>query len=216
MSPESVLIADDHAIVREGLRALLTAESDLEIIGEAIDGNQAIHHTSHYHPSILVMDLSMPHTNGPEAIRQIKRRNPGTKVVVLTMHKSEEFLRAALDAGADAYVVKDDTFTELLSAIHHVQNGMPYISPSVSAIVVNGYLKRDETPAQASWQKLTARERQVLKLIAEGYKNKQIATSLSLSLKTIEKHRSNLMRKLDLHNASTLTAYAIENGLLVK
>lgn len=214
MSSHSVLIADDHALLREGLRALLSGETGLEIIAEAGDGQEAIRHAAKFKPAIVLMDLSMPHTNGPEAIRSIKRRHPSTKVVVLTMHKGEEFVHAALDAGADAYVLKDDTHMELMSAIRHVQSGQSYISPTVSAIVVHGYLSKSEDSRRTAGTNLTSREIQVLKLIAEGHKNRQIAEFLALSLKTVEKHRYNLMRKLDLHSASALTVYAVENGLL--
>ncbi len=212
-----VLIADDHAMVREGLRALLSDERDLDVVGEATDGNEAIRYVNQHLPAIVLMDLTMPHTNGPEAIRAIKRRHPDVKIVVLTVHKSEEFVRSTLDSGADAYVLKDDTRLELISAIRHVQRGKTYISPGISSMIVTGFLDRSDNPesrSRPSWEALTSRERQTLKLIAEGYKNKDIAEFLTVSLKTVEKHRSNLMKKLDLHSASAITAYAIKNGLL--
>ena len=217
MSVCPVLIADDHSMIREGLRAMLHDEQDLKVVGESVDGHEAIRHVNQYRPAIVLMDLTMPHTNGPEAIRTIKRRHPDVKIVVLTVHKSEEFVRSTLDSGADAYVLKDDTRLELISAIRHVQRGKTYISPGVSSIIITGFLERGESSesrVRASWEALTSRERQTLKLIAEGYKNKDIAKFLSVSLKTVEKHRSNLMKKLDLHSASAITAYAIQNGLL--
>lgn len=217
MSTCPVLIADDHAMVREGLRALLSDERDLKVVGEATDGNEAIRCVNQYQPAIVLMDLTMPHTNGPEAIRAIKRRHPDVKIVVLTVHKSEEFVRSTLDSGADAYVLKDDTRFELISAIRQVQRGKTYISPGISSMIITGFLDRSEkteTRTRPSWENLTSRERQTLKLIAEGYKNRDIAEFLTVSLKTVEKHRSNLMKKLDLHSASAITAYAIKNGLL--
>ena len=212
-----ILIADDHAMIREGLRAMLNDENDLKVVGEAVDGHEAIRCVNQFRPAVVLMDLTMPHTNGPEAIRTIKRRHPDVKIVVLTVHKSEEFVRSTLDSGADAYVLKDDTRLELMSAIRHVQRGKTYISPGVSSMIVTGFLDRSENitaRSRASWENLTSRERQTLKLIAEGYKNKDIAEFLTVSLKTVEKHRSNLMKKLDLHSASAITAYAISNGLL--
>lgn len=215
MSLGRILIADDHAMIREGIRAILADEPDLEVVGEAVDGHEAIQNVNLCRPSIILMDLNMPHINGAEAIRTIKRRHPKVKIIVLTVHKAEEFVRSTLDAGADAYILKDDTRLELVSAIHHVQSGKSYLSPGVSSIVVTGYLGRNDPSAQqASWEVLTTREREVLKLVAEGFKNKQIGGYLSISLKTVEKHRSNLMKKLDLHSASAVTAYAIDNDLL--
>lgn len=216
MSIGRILIADDHAMIREGIRAILADEQDLEIVGEAVNGHEAIHNTNRFHPSIILMDLNMPHINGAEAIRTIKRRHPKVKIIVLTVHKAEEFVRSTLDAGADAYILKDDTRLELISAIRHVQNGRSYLSPCVSSMVVTGYLGRnDPSTQQASWEVLTTREREVMKLVAEGFKNKQIGDYLSISLKTVEKHRSNLMKKLNLHSASAITAYAMDNNLLV-
>lgn len=217
MSTCPVLIADDHAMIREGLRSMLDDVQGLDVVGEAVDGHEAIRQVNQHRPGIVLMDLTMPHTNGPEAIRTIKRRHPDVKIIVLTVHKSEEFVRSTLDSGADAYVLKDDTRMELLSAIRHVQSGKVYLSPGVSSMIVTGFLdrgERTETRVRASWETLTSRERQILKLIAEGYKNKEIAEFLSVSLKTVEKHRSNLMKKLDLHSASAVTAYAIKHGLL--
>lgn len=216
MSMGRILIADDHAMIREGIRAILADEEDLEVVGEAVDGQEAINNANLFHPSIILMDLNMPHINGAEAIRTIKRRHPKVKIIVLTVHKAEEFVRSTLDAGADAYILKDDTRLELISAIRHVQNGRSYLSPCVSSMVVTGYLGRNAPSSQqASWEILTTREREVMKLVAEGFKNRQIGSYLSISLKTVEKHRSNLMKKLDLHSASAITAYAIDNNLLV-
>lgn len=217
MKKQRLLIADDHALVREGLRALLSATPELEVVGEAEDGRDALRLAGTLKPSLILMDLSMPGTNGTEAIRAIKRRYPETKIIALTFHKTEEYVRATLDAGADAYVLKDDSRSELIAAIQSVEKGKTYLSPGICGKVVNGYLDRAAPPTSSrSWNTLTHRERQVLKLIAEGYKNKEIAEYLTISLKTVEKHRSNLMNKLDLHNTSALTAYAIQNGLIAE
>jgi DNA-binding NarL/FixJ family response regulator len=157
----------------------------------------------------------MPIINGTEAIRVIKRRNPEIKVIALTVHKSEEYVRATLDAGADGYVLKDDTSNDLLTSIRNVRNGKVHLSPGICDKVINGFLDRPtEARSMPSWDQLTIREREVLKLIAEGNKNRGIAERLSVSIKTVEKHRANLMKKLDLHGVSALTTYAIENGLV--
>lgn len=216
-SNKRILIAEDHALLREGLKALLAMDEQLEVVAEATDGREAIRIASEEHPDLILMDLSMPNTNGTEAIRAIKRRNPDTKIIVLTVHKTEEYVRTALQAGANGYALKDDTHQELISAIRRVLRGDTYLSPGVSAKIITSYLDQPgQNGTSTSWDVLTSREREILKLIAEGYKNKEIAEYLSLSLKTIEKHRSNLMKKLDLHSASALTAYAIENGLISK
>jgi two-component system, NarL family, response regulator NreC len=215
MTNQTVLIAEDHAILREGLRALLSSAPDLEIVGEAGDGEEAASRARQLNPDIVLMDLSMPNINGTEAIRAIKRRNPEIKVIALTVHKSEEYVRASLDAGADGYVLKDDTHHDLLTAIASVQKGKIYLSPGICDKVISGYLDRSATaPSPHTWTSLTEREREVLKLIAEGMKSREVAEYLSLSLKTVEKHRSNLMKKLDLHSVSALTTYAIENNLV--
>ena len=157
----------------------------------------------------------MPNTNGTEAIKDIKRRYPAVRIVVLTMHNSEEHIRAALRAGADGYVLKDDTGSELLSAVRNVVAGKTYLSPSICHNVVSDYLDGGTSERKSSsWEQLTHREREVIKLVAEGARNRDIAVYLSLSEKTVEKHRSNLMKKLDLHSAAQLTAYAIRNGLI--
>jgi len=215
MDAQRLLIADDHAIVREGIRALLSESSDLEIVGEAADGREVARLASTLEPDLILMDLCMPGSNGTEAIRSIKRRAPKTKIVVLTVQRTEEHIRAALDAGADGYILKDDSGSELLTALQSIENGKAYLSPSICKQIVNGYLDGCGQPSTpSSWNLLTPRERQVLKLIAEGYSNKEIAEYLTLSHKTVEKHRSNLMHKLDLHNAPAVTAYAIHHGLL--
>jgi DNA-binding NarL/FixJ family response regulator len=211
----SIVLAEDHTILREGLRALLSADPKFEIVGEAADGRQAVRSVEKLGPDLVMMDLSMPRMTGMDAIREIKKRHPDTKIIVLTVHKTEEYLRTTLQAGADAYVLKDATHDELLMAIDNALQGKTYLSPGVSEKVIEGYLEGKESRIPSSTLGLLSpREREVLKLIAEGYKNKEIAGDLCISLKTVEKHRANLMKKLDLHNTATLTAYAIEQGLV--
>jgi len=214
---QRIVIAEDHTILREGLRALLSADPDLEIVGEAEDGQDAIRCVEKLKPSLVLMDLSMPRMNGMDAIKEIKKRTPGAKILVLTVHKTDEYIVATLEAGADGYVLKDSTNAELKMAIKSVLGGKFYISPGISAKVIEGYLEnRRPQRAATPWDSLTSREKGILKLIAEGYKNKEIADFLCISVKTVEKHRANLMQKLDLHSVSALTALAIEKGLIAR
>jgi len=211
-----IFIVEDHTLLRAGLRALLSQDPDLEIVGEADNGRDAIRAIGTLAPDLVLMDLSMPGMNGIEAMMDIKRRNPDTRVLVLTVHKTDEYIHESLRAGADGYILKDATHDELRVAIRSVLNGKTYLSPDISGKVIHGYLGTGRTDNPGSTRDaLTHREREVLKLVAEGHPNKFIADYLCLSIKTVEKHRSNLMKKLDLHNASTLTSYAIEKGLVV-
>ncbi|RJP85096.1 MAG: DNA-binding response regulator [Desulfobacteraceae bacterium] len=213
-----LLLAEDHKILREGLKALLSVAPDIEVIGEAEDGRMAIKYAEMYSPDLILMDLSMPKTGGLEAIREIKRTQPGIKILVLTVNDSEEYVQAALQAGADGYVLKDADRQELLSAIRHVLNGKRYLSPGISGRIIEGYLSSGNgvLKTKTAWDGLTHREREILKLIAEGYQNRNIADYLCVSLKTVEKHRANLMKKLNIHNAARLTAYALEKGLITR
>jgi DNA-binding NarL/FixJ family response regulator len=210
-----IVIAEDHTILREGLKALLRAEPDLEVVGEAADGLEAIKSVEKHQPDLVLMDLSMPKMNGLEAIRDLKRRMPATRIVALTVHKSDEYVLATLEAGADAYVLKEATHSELMIAVTNVLSGKRYLSPGVSQQVIEGYLKgKRDSKKDLAYGRLTKREREVLKLIAEGYRNREVADYLCISSKTVEKHRANLMKKLDLHNAAALTGFAIEKGLV--
>jgi DNA-binding NarL/FixJ family response regulator len=212
-----IVIAEDHTILREGLRALISSNPDFEVVGEAEDGREAIRCVENLRPDLILIDLSMPRMNGMDAIKEIKKGCPGTKILVLTVHKTEEYVLATLRAGADGYVLKDATHAELLMAIESVLKGKPYLSPGVSERVIEGYLEGRKTlRSESPWDTLTQREREVLKLIAEGYKNREIADYLYISVKTVEKHRANIMKKLDLHSISALTAYAMEKGLVTR
>ena len=210
-----IALVDDHTILREGLRALLSSNPDFTIAGELADGIDAVRCAAELKPDLIVMDLSMPKMNGIEAIIEIKKQNPTIKVVVLTIHNTEEHVLSALKAGADGYVLKDDSSAELEMAIKSVLKGEHYLSPGISEKVIQGYLKgKKEVKIGSAWDLLTQRERGVLQMIAEGYKNKEIADQLCISVKTVDNHRANLMKKLNLHNASDLTKYAIEKGLI--
>ena len=212
-----IVIAEDHTILREGLRSLLSSNPEFEIVGEAEDGREAIRCVEKLKPNLILTDLSMPRMNGMEAIKEIKRQSPETKILVLTVHKTEEYILATLQAGADGYLLKDSTHAELLMAVKHVLGGKRYISPGISDKVLEGYLEGKKTlRTHTTWETLTQREREILKLIAEGYKNKEIAEDLCISPKTVEKHRANLMEKLDLHSIQALTAFAIGKGLVSK
>jgi two-component system, NarL family, response regulator NreC len=211
----TIVLAEDHTILREGLKALLSSQPDLKIVGEAEDGIEAIRCVQKQAPDMILLDLSMPRMTGLEAIKEIKRVNSDTKIIVLTVHSTEEYILATLQAGADGYVLKDAHGTELMTAIRHVLEGRRYLSPSISGTIIDGLLQGKKTSdIRSTWETLTQREREILKLVAEGHKNKDIADLLCISVKTVEKHRANLMEKLGLHNVAALTALAAEKGLI--
>ena len=213
--PYKIVIIEDHTILREGLRSILSSDPDFEVVCEAEDGLQGLRCVEMFSPDLVLMDLSMPRMNGLEAISEIKKQYPDTKIITLTVHNTEEYIHAALKAGANGYVLKDASLTELTVAIRSVLKGKHYLSPSISDKIIECYLQGKESVERTSeLGVLTLRERQILKLIAEGHKNKEIANYLCISLKTVETHRSNLMKKLDLHNVADLTALAIRTGLV--
>ncbi len=218
MSPKKkIVIAQDHTILREGLKMLLASNPELSVVGEAQNGLDAVRSVKSQTPDLILMDICMPKLDGTRAIKEIKRLSPSTKVLVLTVHKSEDHILGALRSGADGYILKEATYEELAIAIEELFAGKSYISPAISGKVIEGYLEdRRNIKSSSSWETLTARERQVLKMVAKGNRNKDIACNLSISVKTVEKHRANLMKKLDLHSASSLTAFAIEKRLTVK
>jgi DNA-binding NarL/FixJ family response regulator len=209
-----VLVADDHAIVRQGLRALLEAEADFEVVGEAADGREAVRKALIMHPDVVIMDLSMPRMNGLEATARIVKECPSIRVVALTMHSSEEYVCSLLKAGARGYLLKESVSSDLVEAIHAVVRGGTYLHPSISTEVVDRYLKRPHPRTGAGMlEVLTPREREILQLIAEGHTNKEIAGLLVLAVKTIENHRTRIMDKLEIHNVAGLTRYAISHGI---
>jgi len=212
-----IVVAEDHIIVRDGIKALIGAEPRFAIVGEAQNGFEAIQLAGKLKPDLILMDLTMPRMNGMESIEEIKSASPNTKILILTVHKIEEYVYACLQAGADGYLLKKSSCEELMNAIHHVLSGEPYLDPGISDTIIAGYLKRKPGASEKSRRStLTKREREVLKLIAEGYKNEEIAKYLFISASTVETHRDNLMKKLDLHNIAALTAYAIDQGLICR
>jgi DNA-binding NarL/FixJ family response regulator len=215
--PRKIVVAEDHKILREGLISLLAGSDDIKVVGEAEDGLEAIRRVDQVHPDLVLLDLSMPRMDGLSAIKEIKTRSPNTKILALTIHESEDFILEAFKSGADGYCLKDASSSELLMAIKSVLSGKRYLSPGISDKVLEGYIEGRKTlKTSSSWDTITQREREILKLVGEGYKNKEIADFLYISTKTVEKHRSNIMRKLDIHTASGLTALAIEKGLVTK
>ena len=209
-----VLLADDHTIVRQGLRSILEQERDIEVVGEAADGREAIRKAAILAPDIVVMDITMPHMNGIEAAARISKDTPQAKIVALSMHSGEEYIYSLLKAGARGYVPKDSAPSDLVEAIRAVDKGGTYLHPDVSVKVVSEYLKRPDPRARGGDPDvLTPREREVLQLIAEGNTNKEIALALGLSVKTIEAHRTRIMEKLKIHNVAGLTRYAISRGI---
>lgn len=212
-----IVIAEDHTILREGLRALLSSSPSYEIVGEAENGLDAIRSVEKLMPDLVLLDLTMPRMNGMEVIQEITKQSPDTKILVLTVHRTEEYVFASLQAGADGYVLKDASYGELMMAIENVLKGKSYLSPAISKSVIEGYVEGKKTfSSKSSWDTLTQREKEILKMVAEGYKNKEIADYLCVSFKTVDKHRTNLMKKLDIHSASALTAFAIEKGLITE
>ena len=215
MNKIRVLLAEDHTIVRKGLRSLLDGEAGIEVIGEAEDGREAVEKVQQLLPDVVLMDIAMPGLNGLEATRQIKKRFPEVKVVILTMHANEEYIFQILRAGASGYLVKQAAPTELLSAIQAAYQGESFLSPSISRKVIEEYIQQAEATAENdSYDQLTDREREVLQLIAEGHPNREIAELLHISVKTVETHRANLMDKLDIHSTAELTQYAIRKGVI--
>jgi DNA-binding NarL/FixJ family response regulator len=212
-----ILIAEDHTILREGLRLLLSSNPDFEVVSEAQDGLEAIQLVESLKPDLVVMDLSMPRINGLEATQEIKKQSPSTKILVLTVHKDEERILSAIKSGVDGYILKDATRSELMLAIENIFSGRSYLSPNISERVLDGYLEgKKSVKSSTSWDTLSQREREVFELIVKHLRNKDIAQYLGISAKTVEKHRTNLMKKLDLHSASSLTAFAMEKGLITK
>jgi DNA-binding NarL/FixJ family response regulator len=210
-----IVIAEDQTIVRKGLRSLLESEENIEIVAEAGDGLETIRCVEQHAPDLVLLDLAMPKMSGLSAIKDIKERFKDTRILVLTFHTSEEYILEAFGNGADGYCLKNDTHRELVTAINSLLAGKTYISPSVSDKVLEGYLEgRQRLKKETSWESLTKREKEVLKLVGESYSSVDIGEMLNISPKTVDKHRSNIMNKLNLHSASALTAYAVGKGLV--
>jgi len=209
-----VVLAEDHTIVRQGLRSLLDQQAGIEVVAEAENGRQAVRIAEQLRPDVVLMDFSMPDLNGLEATRQIKQRVPDVKVLILTRHVNKEYIESILRAGASGYLIKKSAVDELVIAIHSVHRGNSFLDPSISTMVIEGYLHPSAGEIQSHDVKLTPRQREVLQLIAEGHPNREIASMLHISVKTVDNHRANLMDKLDLHSTADLTRYAIRKGII--
>jgi DNA-binding NarL/FixJ family response regulator len=215
MTPATVVLADDHQVVREGLRLLLDAQPGLSVIGEASDGLQAADLVSRLKPNVLVVDLIMPGLGGLDVAREVKKRSPKTRIVILSMHSSDSFVLQALKNGASAYVLKDSSAAELIQAIHTVLAGRRYLSPPLSQKAIDDYVKRAEGTEAGLYETLTTREREVLHLAAEGHGNPAIGRRLGISPRTAETHRTHLMEKLGLRSTAALVLYAVQRGLVL-
>jgi two-component system, NarL family, response regulator NreC len=210
-----ILLADDHTVMRSGLRLLLERHERFEVVGEAADGRQAVELADAQQPAVVVMDIAMPHLNGVEAARQILVRHPDTAIVMLSMHSDESYVLRSLKAGACAYLLKDSAEADLISAIHAITEGKSFFSPGVRALLKEDYIHRlAKFGADDTYQLLTAREREVLQLVAEGRSNKEVASVLNLSLYTVETHRTHILQKLNLHSVPELILYAVRKGII--
>lgn len=211
-----IFIADDHEVVRKGLISLLEAQTDWEVCGEAADGREAVEKAQELKPDIIILDIGMPSLNGLEATRQILKLNPDAKILVLTLHDSDSVVREVLNAGARGFLLKSDAARDLVAAAEALRRDKTYFTSKVAAMVLEGYLKGGVAPsaAQVGRNRLTPREREIVQLLAEGKSTKEVAVALGLSVKTAETHRSNIMRKLQIHSVSDLVLYAVRNNIV--
>ncbi|MDQ2950445.1 MAG: response regulator transcription factor [Acidobacteriota bacterium] len=215
MKPIRILLADDHTIMRNGLRLLLERQPGFQVIGEAADGRETVEMTETLRPDVVVLDIAMPNLNGIEAARQIASKLPGIAVVILSMHSDESYVLRALKAGARAYLLKDSAESDLIGAIKAVTEGKAFFSPAISKMLVDDYVRRlQQRGVDDSYELLTTREREILQLVAEGKSNKDVANLLSLSVYTVETHRGNIMQKLNLHSVPELILYAVRKGVI--
>jgi len=213
MPKARILLVEDHIVVRQGLKALLSGEADIEVVGEADNGREALQRVSDLQPDLVLMDISMPGLNGIEATRQICQNHPGVEVVILSMHSNEEYVFQVLRAGASGYVLKQSDSSEVLTAIRAALAGGSFLSPPISRAVIDDYIHRAEARGRSdTLDLLTPREREVLQLLAEGLSNQEIADQLSISVKTVETHRGNMMKKLSVESKTELVKYALRKG----
>lgn len=208
-----IIIADDHKIVRDGLRTLIEKEADMEVVAEAEDGRSTVKLAKKIVPDLVIMDITMPDMNGIDATREITHDVSGVKVIALSMHSDRQFVTGMLEAGASGYLLKDCAFEELARAVRAVMANQTYLSPRIANIIVDRYVKKSFTTDSSAFSILTQREREVLQLLSEGMSTKEMAFHLTVSVKTIETHRRNIMDKLDIHNITDLVKYAIREGL---
>jgi DNA-binding NarL/FixJ family response regulator len=214
MAKVRILIADDHAVVRRGLRAILESQPEWEVCAEAVNGREAVEQVKRLKPDVVVLDITMPELNGLEATRQILKEAPHTEVLILTMHNTEEVAREALRAGAHSVVLKSDADDELVAAVQALRAHKPYLTPQVTAFVLDRYLGKAAKENVSSAGLLTSREREVIQLVSEGKSNKEVAAALGVGVKTVEAHRASVMHKLRLHSVSELVRYAIRNKIV--
>jgi DNA-binding NarL/FixJ family response regulator len=214
MSTIRVLLADDHKIIRDGLKTLIEKEVGMEVIAEAENGRKTVRLAQKLRPNVVIMDVSMPDMNGIDATRKIIEETPGVRVIGLSMHSDRRYVLGMLEAGACGYLLKDCAFEELATAIRNVARGDTYLSPRIAEVVVKGYLDKTPGPSRGSGSVLTPREREVLQLLAEGMAAKEIASHLNVSVKTVETHRRNMMEKLNMRGIAELTKYAVREGLV--
>jgi DNA-binding NarL/FixJ family response regulator len=208
-----VVLVDDHKLVREGFRKLLESESTIEVVGEADNGRTAVELTRKLHPAVVLMDISLPDINGIDAIRQIKEIVPEAQILVLSMYSTKRFVTEALGAGAGGYLLKDAAARELIEAVRAVADGKVYLSPAIAGVIVQDYQRRSSSPQPGADGQISPREHQVIRLVAEGKNTKEIAFLLDLSVKTVESHRAQLMKKLNLRSVADMVKYAIREGL---
>lgn len=215
MNPIRILLADDHTVMRNGLRLLLERQRNLTVVGEASDGRETVRLAEQLSPDVVVMDIAMPNLNGIEAARQIMASNPDLAIVILSMHSDESYVIRALKAGARAYLLKDSAEGDLIAAIHAITEGKSFFSPAISRILVEDYMRQlEEKHVEDTYELLTAREREILQLLAEGKTNKEVAAMLNLSIYTVETHRTHILQKLNLHNVPELILYAVRKGII--
>lgn len=215
MNKTRILVADDHGIVRQGLRFVLEREADFQVIGEAADGREAVRLAEALDPKVIIMDIGMPQLNGLEATSQIVRRDPDVKVIILSMHADEVYLLRALSAGVRGYLLKGSADQDLVRAVRAVAEGKCFFSPAIAQMLAEEYTRQlQKTESQDSYELLTEREREILQLLAEGKSNKEVATVLNVSPYTIETHRTHLMQKLNLHNTAEIVLYAVRKKIV--
>lgn len=215
MSTVHVLVADDHTIIRSGLRHLLERESDIEVVGEAADGREALELAEKLHPDVVLLDITMPKLNGIDVSRQVVAKLPKVSIIILSMHSDESYVLKSLKAGARGYLLKDSAESDIINAVRAVSRGKAYFSPEISRMLVDDYVRQlQQRGVDDSYELLSSREREIFQLLAEGHSNKEISTMLNLSPHTVETHRGNIFEKLNLHSLPELILYAVRKGVI--